>query len=390
MLILPSRQGTDVTDLVVVGSGFYGLTIAREAAERLGLRVLVLEKRSHIGGNAYSQFDPVTGIEIHVYGSHLFHTSNERVWDYVNQFTSFTDYKHSVWTKHNEEIFSMPINLATINQFFRKKFSPEQAEEFIKNQTNSSAAASATNLEDRAIALIGQPLYDAFIKGYTEKQWQTNPKELPADIISRLPVRFNTDNRYFSDKYEGLPKGGYLNWIENLADHRNIEVRLNTDYFEYKARNEILVPVVYTGPIDRYFNYEFGELGWRTLDFESEVIEAGDYQGTSVMNYADIDVPFTRIHEYRHLHPERRYQEEMTYISREYSRFASVDDEPYYPINTEGDRETLSKYRDLIKGEANVWFGGRLGSYKYLDMHMAIASALTAFDNEIEPSFSVT
>ena len=376
-----------MADLVVVGSGFYGLTIAREAAEKLGLKVLVLEKRPHIGGNAYSQFDPATGIEVHVYGSHLFHTSNERVWDYVNRYTSFTDYKHSVWTKHNDEIFSLPINLATINQFFRKEFSPEQAEDFIRTQTDSGSADSATNLEDRAIALIGQPLYEAFIKGYTEKQWQTNPRELPADIISRLPVRFTNDNRYFSDKYEGLPKGGYLKWIENLADNPNVEVRLSTDYFEYKTKNQISVPVIYTGPIDRYFNYEFGELGWRTLDFESEVIEVSDFQGTSVMNYADINIPYTRIHEYRHLHPERNYQAEMTYISREYSRFASINDEPYYPINTKRDRETLSKYRDLIKGEANVWFGGRLGSYKYLDMHMAIASALTAFENEISTKF---
>jgi len=377
-----------MTDLIVVGSGFYGLTIAREAAEKLGLKVLVLDKRTHIGGNAYSQFDAATGIEVHVYGSHLFHTSNERVWDYVNKYTSFTNYQHRVWTKHNDETFSMPINLATINKFFNKEFDPAQAERFIRAQTDADAVTNATNLEERAIALVGRPLYEAFIKGYTEKQWQTDPKDLPAEIISRLPVRFTDDNRYFSDKYEGLPTGGYLKWIENLADHPNIEVQLDTDYFEFRAENQISVPVVYTGPIDRYFDFEFGELGWRTLDFESEILSVGDFQGTSVMNYADANVPYTRIHEYRHLHPERNYQNEITYISREYSRFATVDDEPYYPINTEIDRQALTKYRNLIKSETNVWFGGRLGSYQYLDMHMAIASALTSFDNEISEYFS--
>ena len=376
-----------MTDLIVVGSGFYGLTIAQQAAEHLGLNVRVIERRNHIGGNAYSEFDPETGIEVHKYGSHLFHTSNERVWEYVNRFTTFNDYKHLVWAKHNDDLYPMPINLDTINKFFGKNFNSEQAEGFVKSQISEDQASSASNLEERAIALIGQPLYEAFIKGYTEKQWQTDPKLLPADVINRLPMRFTTEHRYFNDKYEGLPLAGYTAWLENMADHSNIEVSLNQDFFDYKSEFVGQVPIVYTGPIDRYFDYEFGELGWRTLDFESEIVGTGNYQKASVVNYSDIDVPFTRIHEYRHLHPERDYQNESTYISREYSRFASRDDEPYYPVNTDADRAKLINYRTLMDSEEGVWFGGRLGSYQYLDMHMAIASALTMFENEIEPRF---
>ena len=378
-----------MTDLVVVGSGFFGLTIARQAADELGLRVLVIDKRAHIGGNAYSEFDPVTGIEIHKYGSHLFHTSNERVWEYVNRFTKFNNYQHKVWAKHQGQLYQMPINLDTINQFFGSNFSSEEAKTFIQGQLSEDEATKASNLEERAVALIGKPLYEAFIKGYTEKQWQTDPKLLPADVINRLPMRFTTEHRYFNDKHEGLPLNGYTAWLENMADHKNIKIRLDTDFFDIRAELDSAVPVVYTGPIDRYFDFEYGTLGWRTLDFQDEVIGIGDYQGTSVVNYSDLDVAFTRIHEYRHLHPERNYQTESTFISREYSRFASATDEPYYPVNTEADRQQLSQYRELIKQENGVWFGGRLGTYQYLDMHMAIASALTLFDNEISLNFSM-
>jgi UDP-galactopyranose mutase len=376
-----------MTDLVVVGSGFYGLTIARQAANELGLKVLVLEKRNHIGGNAYSEFDPETGIEVHKYGSHLFHTSNERVWEYVNRFTAFNSYRHKVWAKHQNHLYPMPINLDTINQFFGKSFSSDQAQDFIQGQTDADYAANAASLEARAIALVGEPLYEAFIKGYTEKQWQTDPKLLPADVINRLPLRFTTEHRYFNDTYEGLPLGGYTAWLENMADHQDIEVKLNSDFFDIKSDLLRHVPIVYTGPIDRYFDYQFGELAWRTLDFESEILNTGNFQDTSVVNYSDLDVSFTRIHEYRHLHPERAYQKEKTFISREYSRFASRKDEPYYPVNTEADRKKLLLYRSLINAEKDVWFGGRLGSYQYLDMHMAIASALTAFENQILTKF---
>ncbi len=378
-------------DLIVVGSGFFGLTVAERAASQLGQRVLVLERRDHIGGNAYSEPEPETGIEVHRYGAHLFHTSNKRVWDYVNQFTDFTDYQHRVFAKYQGQVYTFPMNLHLINQFFGKSHSPDEARELIAEQSSEIDTKDAQNLEEKAISLIGRPLYEAFVRGYTAKQWQTDPKELSPSIITRLPVRYTFNNRYFNDTYEGLPVDGYTAWLERMADHPNIEVRTGVDYFDVRGAIPEGTPTVYTGPLDHYFDYSQGRLGWRTLDFEQEVVPTGDYQGTSVMNYNDIDVPYTRIHEFRHFHPERNYPDDKTVIVREFSRFASDDDEPYYPINTAEDRDKLERYRELAKKEArerNVLFGGRLGTYKYLDMHMAIGSALSMFDNKIAPHLS--
>ena len=376
-------------DLVVVGSGFFGLTIAERCARELGLRVLVLERRSHLGGNAYSAPDPATQIEVHRYGSHLFHTSNERVWAYVNNFTSFTGYQHRVFTNYQNRIYQMPINLGTICEFFGRAFTPDEARELVSKYSAEIAPGSARNLEEKAVSLIGRPLYEAFIRGYTAKQWQTDPRELSPDIITRLPVRYNFDNRYFADKYEGLPLDGYTAWLERMADDERIEVRLETDFLDSASDYIGSVPVVYTGPVDAYFGYTEGELSWRTLDFETEVVATGDYQGTSVMNYADEDVPFTRIHEFRHFHPERSYYpDDATVIMREFSRFAERADEPYYPVNTTEDRARLAKYREMARREPTVLFGGRLGTYKYLDMHMAIGSALTMFENRLRPHFA--
>ncbi|RSM83343.1 UDP-galactopyranose mutase [Amycolatopsis sp. WAC 01375] len=376
-------------DLIVVGSGFFGLTVAERAAAELGKKVLVLERRHHLGGNAYSEAEPETGIEVHRYGAHLFHTSNKRVWEYVNRFTDFTNYQHRVFAKVKDQVYSFPMNLGLINQFFGKSHTPDEARELIAKHASEFETANAQNLEEKAISLVGRPLYEAFIRGYTAKQWENDPKNLGADIITRLPVRYTFDNRYFNDTYEGLPVDGYTAWLEKMAEHENIEVRLNVDYFDVREHIPAGTPTVYTGPLDRYFDYSAGRFTWRTVDFESEVVETGDFQGASVVNYNDEEVPYTRIIEFRHFHPERKhYPNDKTVVFREYSRFAGEADEPYYPINTPDNREKLEAYRELAKTEAkerNVLFGGRLGTYKYLDMHMAIGSALTAFDNKIAP-----
>ncbi|HEX3778807.1 MAG TPA: UDP-galactopyranose mutase [Pseudonocardiaceae bacterium] len=380
-------------DLVIVGSGFFGLTVAERAATQLDKRVLVLDRRHHVGGNAYSEAEPETGIEVHRYGAHLFHTSNKRVWEYVNQFTDFTDYQHRVFSIYQGRVYPMPVNMATICEYTGKYMTPDEAKAWVAEQAGEIDSKDAKNFEEKGISLIGRPLYEAFFRGYTAKQWETDPKNLPAANLTRLPVRYNFNNRYFNDTYEGLPVDGYTAWLEKMADHPNIDVRLNTDYFDVRDEIPAGTPTIYTGPLDRYFDYAEGWLGWRTLDFEQEVLhETGDFQGTPVMNYADEAVPYTRIHEFRHFHPERtNYPADKTVIVREFSRAADKDDEPYYPINTPEDRAKLESYRELAKAEtkqSNVLFGGRLGTYKYLDMHMAIGSALSMFDNKIAPHFT--
>ncbi|MBY6060675.1 UDP-galactopyranose mutase [Microbacterium esteraromaticum] len=376
-------------DLLVVGSGFFGLTIAERAAAA-GRKVTVIDRRPHIGGNAYSEAESETGIEVHRYGAHLFHTSNPTVWEYVNRFTTFTDYVHRVYTTHKGVVYPMPVNLGTINQFFQSAYTPDQARELVRQQAGEFDVKSAQNFEEKGIALVGRPLFEAFFRDYTAKQWQTDPHKLSGDIVSRLPVRYTYDNRYFNDTWEGLPTDGYTAWLERMADHPNIDVKLNVDYFDTsqplnKQATVGQLPVVYTGPVDRYFDYAEGALSWRTLDFEQQVLDTGDFQGTSVMNYPDLDVPYTRIHEFKHFHPERKeiFNGDKTVIMREFSRFAEREDEPYYPVNTPTDRDGLLAYRELAQGEADVHFGGRLGTYQYLDMHMAIGSALSMWRNQL-------
>ena len=372
--------------VIVVGAGFFGATVAERIASQLQIPVAVLDRRDHIGGNSYSELDPVTGIEVHKYGTHIFHTSSEEVWKYLANFTEFNEYRHRVLAVHRGRVFSMPINLMTICSFFDRVFTPEEARRLVAEQASLSDDNNPSNLEDKAISLIGRPLYEAFIRGYTLKQWQTDPRSLPPEIISRLPVRYSFNDRYFSDVHEGMPLEGYAMIFKKMLSHPHIAIFKGVDFFSVRDQISPQQLIVYTGPIDRFFNYRAGRLNWRTIDFEKEVRAEADYQGTSVMNYVDIDVPFTRIHEFRHLHPERRYPDGTgTVIFREYSRSAGPADEPYYPVGTSQDKAGYAAYRKLADAEPATIFGGRLGTYRYLDMHQAIGAALKAFSNEIAP-----
>jgi UDP-galactopyranose mutase len=371
--------------ILVVGAGFFGATIAERVANDARVPVLVLDKRSHIGGNSWSEVDAKTGIEYHVYGSHLFHTGSEEVWRYVTRFSEFSNYRHRVFTVHRDQVYSMPINLGTMSAYFKRHLTPDQARELIQAEIRREGLSTPANLEEKAISLIGRSLYEAFIKGYTEKQWQTDPRELPSSIITRLPVRMTFNDRYFSDSYEGLPRDGYAAVFQRMLSNSYIKVELNTDFHDLVDGLSPRQMVIYTGAIDRFFEYRCGRLGWRTLRFEREVVTTDDFQGTSVMNYADIEIPFTRIHEFKHLHPERRYEPRQTLIAREYSRFASPTDEPYYPIATSEDKNRFAAYKELASTVPNVIFAGRLGSYKYIDMHQAIGAALRTYEKRVAP-----
>lgn len=365
-------------DALVVGAGLWGCVVARELAEA-GNRVLVLEARSLPGGNARSQIDPKTGIECHCYGAHIFHTSDERVWDYANRFVSFTDYRHRVLTEHDGKVYFMPLGLALINAFYGTNLKPADVPGFIAGEVaKAGLTGEPRNLEEQAISLIGRPLYEAFIKGYTQKQWNTDPKDLPSFIIRRLPVRANYDIGYFNDPHQGVPREGYFTLFANLLDHPAITVRYNTDYLAQREAFPAELPVFYSGPLDAYFNYRYGALPWRGLRFEWETKPVRDWQGCTVMNYADASVPYTRIHEFKHFHPEREavYESEKTIICREFPADWKLGDIPYYPVNTAASAELLAKYQADAAACPNVIFGGRLGEYRYYDMDKVIARAL--------------
>lgn len=400
----------DQPDVLVVGAGIFGLTVAERLATQQGKRVLVVDKRDHIGGNAYSEFDAETGIECHKYGAHLFHTSDETVWQYVNQFTEFTGYVHRVYATHRRkgaerpEVFPMPVNLGTINQFFQSNYTPDEARELIARQAKNNPAAKENrqpaNLAEQGISLIGEPLFNAFIKNYTAKQWQTPAEELSPEIIKRLPVRYTYNNRYFKDAHEGLPQDGYEAWFQRMVETGNesrgsVTVKLKTDYFKdanIKRLRDDGVTTIYTGPIDQFYDYQFGELSWRSLKLDKEVVNVHDFQGCPVMNYNDLEPKFTRIHEFKHFHPERAddvakwpgYAPDYnkTVIVKEYSKAWRRGDEPYYPINTAKDKAKLAKYQDLARADQSkqIYFGGRLGEYAYYDMDKSFASALQLAD----------
>lgn len=366
---------------IVVGAGLWGGVIAESIASRLGERVLVVERRSHTGGNCHSAADPDTGIECHTHGSHIFHTAIPEVWEYINRFATFTNYRHKVLIERSGRVYPMPISLATINTFYGKNLKPHEAEAFIRAEAARDFQGEPQNLEEKAVSLIGRPLYEAFIKGYTTKQWARDPRKLPAAIITRLPVRTNYDTGYFNDAWQGMPADGYAALFQKLFDNPLIEVMLDTDFIDIADQVSAEFPVFYSGPLDALFRYAHGPLEWRSLRFEREIVPHADFQGTAVMNQGDADVPYTRIHEFKHLHPERGPQGDRSVIVREYPKTFSPGDEAYYPVNTPENERILRAYRDELRARKNIFPGGRLGAYAYMDMDKTIASALACFED---------
>ena len=368
-------------DYLIVGAGLFGAVFAREAV-KAGKKVLVVDKRCHIGGNVYTE--KVEGIHVHVYGAHIFHTNNKTVWDYVNQFTVFNRFTNSPVANYHGELYSLPFNMYTFNKMWGV-VTPEEAAAKIEEQRKAAGITEPKNLEEQAISLVGTDIYEKLIKGYTEKQWERPCTELPAFIIKRLPVRLTFDNNYFNALYQGIPVGGYTKMVANMLD--GIEVRLQTDYLKNKAELDGLAEkVIYTGPIDAYFRYELGALEYRSIRFETEVLDIPNFQGNAAVNYTDRETPWTRIIEHKWFEFGKDVKGQdlpKTVISREYSSEWKAGDEPYYPVNDEKNGELYEKYKALADKESKVIFGGRLGEYKYYDMDAVIESALTMAKKEI-------
>jgi len=374
------NAGTCKYDYLVVGSGLYGSVFAREAMDR-GYKCLVIDKRPHIAGNVYTE--NIAGINVHKYGAHIFHTNNQRVWDYLNRFATFNRFTNSPVANYKGELYSLPFNMYTFNKMWGV-VTPEEAAAKMEEQ-RSEIVGEPCNLEEQAISLVGRDIYEKLIKGYTEKQWGRDCKDLPTFIIKRLPVRLTFDNNYFNALYQGIPVGGYTKLIANLLE--GIEVRLNTDYFEHKEDLDTLAKrVIYTGPIDAYFGYKLGTLEYRSVRFETEVLDMPNFQGNAAVNYTDREIPWTRIIEHKWFEfGKDEFGNELpkTVISREYSSEWKLGDEPYYPVNDEKNSALYQQYRVLANNEENVIFGGRLGEYKYYDMDAVVASALNCAEKEL-------
>ncbi|GAA6160593.1 UDP-galactopyranose mutase [Ruegeria sp. HU-ET01832] len=355
---------------LMVGAGLSGAVIGRELAEQ-GHDVTVVDSRDHIGGNCHTERDADTDVMVHVYGPHIFHTDDEEVWRYVNQYANFLPYKNRVKTTSKGQVFSLPVNLHTINQFFGKTMRPDEALKFITEEQADTSITDPQSFEEQAMRFVGQDLYEAFFKGYTIKQWGCHPSELPASILKRLPVRFNYDDNYFFHKFQGMPENGYTDMIAGILDHPSITVKLGTTFD--RSMGDDFDHVFYSGPLDGYFDYELGRLGYRTLDFERFTYD-GDYQGCAVMNYGEEEIPYTRITEHKHFAPWETHDGSVCY--REFSRAAEADDIPYYPIRQVKEKALLGDYVELANKAENVTFVGRLGTYRYLDMDVTIRESL--------------
>jgi len=358
-----------MTHIAIAGAGFSGAVLAQELA-RAGCRVDVFDTRPHVAGNCHTERDAATGVMLHTYGPHIFHTSNERVWDYVRRFGEFVPFVNRVKAITGGRVFSLPLNLLTINQFFGKTFSPTEAAAFFERIGERGIEAPA-NFEEQALSLMGRELYEAFFEGYTTKQWGMSPTALPASILKRLPVRFNYDDNYYASRWQGIPRDGYTAIVEKMLDHPGIRLHLGTRFDREGAGD--YDHVFYSGPIDAWFGHTEGRLGYRTLDFVREDHE-GDHQGNAVINYGDVAVPWTRISEHKHFAPWESH--EKTVVFKEYSRFCEEADTPYYPIRMVAEKTLLSRYVERARTEPKVTFVGRLGTYRYIDMHVTIAEAL--------------